>query len=219
MRRLRREIHDIISALSAAIDARDPYTFGHSLRVAEMTLRMGEKLGIPRRRVEEMHLAAHLHDVGKIGIPDQVLCKPGRLSEDEFALIQRHPVIGEDICQGVRLFQNFLPLIRHHHERWDGRGYPDGLFGEEIPLGARVMAIADAMDAMLSDRPYRPAMTLDDARAEVAEHAGDQFDPDMVERLGDIAEYLHGLNFSRGEVKSDLIMAHELVRHSLRTNP
>jgi HD-GYP domain-containing protein (c-di-GMP phosphodiesterase class II) len=216
MRRLRREIHDIVSALCAAIDARDAYTFGHSIRVAEMAYRMGQGLKIPRKELERIHLAAHLHDVGKIGVPDSVLSKPGVLTEDEFALIQLHPVTGEDICRGVKYFKSLLPLIRYHHERFDGRGYPDGLAGEDIPMGARIMAVADSLDAMLSDRPYRPAMTLGDARAEVEEHAGDQFDPDIVKALGDISNYVHGLEFSRGQVKADPCMAHELIRHSLR---
>jgi HD-GYP domain-containing protein (c-di-GMP phosphodiesterase class II) len=218
MLRLKREIHDIICALAAAIDARDPYTFGHSLRVAQMAYRMGGRLKLSSRRLEEIHLAAHLHDVGKIGIPDSVLQKPAGLTGEEFSLIQRHPEIGEDICRGVGIFRRLLPLIRHHHERYDGKGYPDGLSGDDIPFGARLLAVADALDAMLSDRPYRPAMTIEDAKKEILEHAGDQFEPDIVKRLGDITEYTKGLDFSRGEVKQDLIMAHELIRHSLKSN-
>ena len=129
---------------------------------------------------EKLGYAALLHDLGKIAVPKAILQKEGKLSEEEFRLIREHPVIGGEIVQEINLLQDMAPLIRHHHERMDGRGYPDGLAGKEIPLGARILAVADSYDAMRTDRPYRKGLTEAEAEAELKRHAGTQFDPEIV---------------------------------------
>ena len=170
-----------LQALSSALDVRDSETEGHSRRVVEyMELILG-KLTVPAGQLATLRRGALLHDIGKIGVPDNVLRKPAALSESEWALMRRHPEHGARIIARIPFLEDVSRIVRHHHERWDGKGYPDGLAGEAIPLGARVFAVADSFDAMTSDRPYRRAMSIADARHEVARCRGSQFDPQVVD--------------------------------------
>lgn len=169
-----------IQALAAAVDAKDPYTRGHSQRVAEYAAALGKILGLPQAEVELIYTTGTLHDVGKIGVPDAILKKPGRLDDDERAIMETHPALGELIVRKAPQLAATLPGVRHHHERWDGKGYPDGLAGEMIPLIARLLAIADTFDAMTSDRPYRKGLGWDVALEEIARGAGTQFDPALA---------------------------------------
>lgn len=169
-----------LRALSAAIDAKDRYTCGHSERVAHVASELARLAGMDEHTCERVHIGGLLHDVGKIGVPEAVLCKPGRLSDDEFAAIKRHPEIGHRILKDIPRLADILPGVLHHHERWDGRGYPHRLAGEQIPMMARLLAIADTFDAMSSTRSYRPAMPRQDVLAEIGRCAGTQFDPALA---------------------------------------
>ena len=161
------EYHDIVDCISSALDARDPYTGNHSRRVSDMACFLCGRLGISRNETQEIHIAGHLHDIGKIGVPDRVLLKPGRLDDGEWELMKKHPQIGADILSGSKHFLRIPTVILHHHERWDGKGYPFGAKGEEIPLGSRIIAVCDSIDAMASARAYRKALLLDVCRNEI----------------------------------------------------
>jgi putative nucleotidyltransferase with HDIG domain len=170
----------ILSTLSRAIEERDPYTRGHSARVTAIAEAIARRLGWDEQRLELLRVGGPLHDVGKLGVSEEVLAKPGRLDEEELAQIREHPKLGARILMRVAALRGALPYVLYHHERWDGRGYPTGRAGDEIPLEARVLAVADAFDAMTSDRPYGPALEREEALAEVARCAGTQFDPEIV---------------------------------------
>jgi HD-GYP domain-containing protein (c-di-GMP phosphodiesterase class II) len=169
-----------LKALTASIDAKDHYTRGHSERVAHLAWLMAKTMKLDATTVEEYRIAGIVHDVGKIGVPEAILCKPGRPTDEEFAKIRRHPEIGHEILRDIPKLHKSLPAVLHHHERWDGRGYPHGLAGEKIPLIARVMAMADAFDAMSSTRSYRAALTRDKVLSEMLRCSGAQFDPELV---------------------------------------
>jgi len=169
-----------VEALAAAVDAKDPYTRGHSQRVSAYAVAIVAALGYAFPDVARVRLAGLLHDVGKIGVPDAVLTKPGKLSDEEFAIIKQHPVTGERMLHAVPFLSEILPAVRHHHERWDGRGYPDGIEGEAIPPDAAILAVADSFDAMTSSRTYRPALPVAEAIRRVREGSGAQFDPRVV---------------------------------------
>ncbi len=169
--------HAVVASLANAVEAKDPITEHHCQRLAFLSARLTARLGLDHVAAETIAYGALLHDVGKIGIPEHVLTKPGPLDDDEWELMRRHPEIGERICRPLGAGASFLPIIRHHHERWDGGGYPDRLSGEAIPLGARIVAVADAFDAMTHDRHYRRARSVADALEEVQRGAGTQFDP------------------------------------------
>lgn len=171
---------DVVISFADAIESRDPYTGGHSLRVTAYSLALGKALGVGERELSLLRLGGLLHDIGKVGIPDAVLRKPGRLTDTEFAVIQQHPVIGDRIVAHVPQLNLTRDIVRHHHERFDGRGYPDGLAGDDIPRLARIAAIADTFDAMTSDRPYRAGLAFNVAREEIVRCAGTQFDPAMT---------------------------------------
>lgn len=170
-----------IRSLAAAVDARDHYTSGHSERVADYAHRLAEAMGLDTETLDIVKVAGLLHDLGKIGVPDSILNKAAGLTQDERNLIQRHPAVGGGILQRAPQLDQMIPAIRAHHERFDGRGYPDNLAGDDIPLVARILAIADAFDAMTTDRPYRKAMSPHAALIELRASAGKQFDPDLVE--------------------------------------
>ncbi|MFO7167020.1 MAG: response regulator [Chloroflexota bacterium] len=170
-----------IAALAAAIDARDPYTRGHSEQVMRYAVRLAELLGMSPAQVERVRYGALLHDIGKIGIRDSILLKPGPLTPEEFEVMRGHPTIGADIVRGIKDLRSIIPIIEHHHERPDGNGYPDGLAGEEIIPEARILAIADAYDTMTSDRAYRRAMCPEEAFAELRKGSGKQWDARFVE--------------------------------------
>lgn len=172
-----------IKALAEAVDAKDEYTRGHSTRVAEYAQGIAETLGLDDGFVELVYTTGTLHDVGKIGVPDSILKKAEKLTDEEFEEIKKHPALGEKIVGQLPTLNDVLPGVRHHHERWDGKGYPDGLSGEEIPLLARILAVADTYDAMTSDRPYRKGMPVETAVRLLREGSGSQFDPNLVEPL------------------------------------
>ena len=174
---------DVIRTLAEALEARDHYTQGHSSRVSDVAVALARELGLSREEQEIVRHGCMLHDIGKIHVPDAVLRKPTALTDEEFGLMKKHPVIGETICRPLIFARPFLDIIRHHHERWDGRGYPDGLAGEEISLHARITAIADAWDAMTSDRPYRTALPPQVAFSRLEEGAGTQWDPELVRQF------------------------------------
>lgn len=179
---------DSITALANSIDARDPYTRGHSDRVTEYSVLLAERLGFTFDELERLRLAALLHDIGKIRIPDHILNKPGRLTDDEFDEMKRHPVYGVGIMLPVRAFRPLLPYMLHHHERFDGLGYPDRKQGNEIPLPARIICVADCFDAMTSDRPYRKGMPVEIAIEELRKGQGTQFDPECVDAFLELVQ-------------------------------
>ena len=171
------------AALAAALEAKDAYTADHADAVADLAVEVGRELGLGDAALREVRYGAIFHDIGKIAIPDVVLNKPGPLTAAELDLVRRHPVVGEEILAPVPFLAGVRRIVRHDHERWDGRGYPDGLRGEAIPLGARIVLVVDAYHAMRTDRPYRPAMTEAEARAELSRNAGSQFDPRVTRAL------------------------------------
>jgi len=183
------QLHDTffstVNVLAETIEMRDHYTGGHTRRVRDVSIAIGKNMGLAADELETLRLAASLHDIGKIGIDDNILRKPGRLSSEEFKQIQRHPEYGGEILQHVKGLRHIVPIVRGHHERYDGKGYPDGLKGEEIHPLARIIAVADAFDAMISHRPYRRAMPLDVALAELNDNKGGQFDPHCAASLLD----------------------------------
>ena len=172
--------HTAVAALANAVEAQDPSTERHCQRLANLAARLGAQAGLEGIDLEAVAYGALLHDVGKIGVPEAILTKPSPLDVDEWELMRRHPEIGERICLPLNSAGMFAPIVRHHHERWDGRGYPDGLRGEAIPLGARIVGIVDSFDAMTHDRPYRRAMPIALAVNELWREAGGQFDRALV---------------------------------------
>lgn len=178
---LRGNYFSTIQALAAAIDAKDPYTHGHSARVAEYAIAAAKELKMTMAQMELIQAAAYLHDVGKIGIPEPILTKPGKLTDEEYEIIKTHPEISARILSPVNFNGDVIPIVRGHHERYDGHGYPDHVKGPSIPFEARLLAVADSFDAMTSVRPYRPPRTVDDAKNELLRCAGSQFDRDIVE--------------------------------------
>lgn len=170
----------VLHALTRSIDAKDAYTRGHSQRVAELSRSLAQKIGLPEEQCERIYLSGLLHDVGKIGVPEAVLTKPGRLTEEEFAAIKKHPEIGAQILGSIRQLQDIIPGVLYHHERWDGRGYPYRIAGDAIPLMGRIICVADSFDAMGSTRTYRAAMSPETVLAEIARCGGTQFDPQLA---------------------------------------
>jgi putative two-component system response regulator len=153
----------VLFTLAQSIEGKDPYTHGHCERLAEYSVRLGEHLKLSEEQLIALHRAGVVHDVGKIAVPDAILLKPGRLTAEEWTLIKEHPVVGERICAPLKSFRFVLPIIRHHHEKFDGSGYPDGLWGEAIPVTARVLQVVDVYDALTTDRPYKKAFSVTDA--------------------------------------------------------
>jgi len=177
---VRHSYQDILEALMAALDTRDTETQGHSLRVAEYTVAMARKLGIVEPDLTDIRRGALLHDVGKIGIPDAILRKPGKLTEEEWVEMRKHPEIGYQMLCGIKFLEKSLPMVLTHQERFDGKGYPQQLKGEQIPLGSRIFSVADTLDAMTSNRPYRAALPYERAHDEIVTCSGTQFDPAVV---------------------------------------
>lgn len=167
----------IVMALSGAVDAKDTYTNGHSARVAEYSRRIAELAGFSKKVQDDIYMIGLLHDIGKIGIPDAIINKPSRLNDEEYAIIKKHPILGEKILERIEEFPNLVTGAKYHHERYDGKGYPDGLSGENIPVEARIIAVADAYDAMSSKRAYRGVIPQMQVRAEMEKGKGTQFDP------------------------------------------
>jgi HD-GYP domain-containing protein (c-di-GMP phosphodiesterase class II) len=179
-----------VSALVSAIDAKDTYTCGHSERVAWLSKELAAKLGLDATTVEQIHICGLVHDIGKIGISESILRKPAKLTDKEFDLIRAHPVIGENILKDVFQLKPVLPGVRSHHERWDGKGYPDGTHGEETPMFGRILGIADAFDAMCSSRAYRKKLDRKEVLDEITACSGSQFDPELV-RLFLTIDFIH----------------------------
>jgi HD-GYP domain-containing protein (c-di-GMP phosphodiesterase class II) len=179
-RELRGSYMATVRALSNAVEARDAYTGKHADRVAVFGLEIARRCGLDVVASPELEFGFLLHDVGKLGVPDAILFKPGALTEEEYALIARHPITGAEILRDVTFLGDGLGVVRHHHERWDGSGYPDGLAEDAIPLAARAFAVADTLDALTSDRPYRRAVGWAEAREVILAEAGTQFDPAVI---------------------------------------
>ncbi len=188
-------LHDSIECLVAALEAKDLYTKGHSTRVGDMSYDLAKAIGLTGYKLDEIHIAAHLHDIGKIGIPEQILNKKSNLLPHEWAQIQRHPEIGYNILSKSKHLRSIAVMVLHHHERWDGKGYPYGLKELQIPLGARIIAICDSIDAMTSHRPYRSPLSLEKTFQEIEINKGIQFDPVLAETALDywpsIVKHLH----------------------------
>ncbi len=180
-RRMGRAYRRSLLTLARAIEAKDLRAAGHGERVAEYVSAVARQMKLPKKMTRTLEFAAFLQDVGNIRVPHAILNKPGKLTDDEMRHLQSHTIIGEEIVEQVRFLKDIGPLIRHHHEAWDGSGYPDGLRGEEIPLGARILAIATAFDAMTSERSYHGKMDEDTAVAELKSAAGRKFDPEIVQ--------------------------------------
>jgi putative nucleotidyltransferase with HDIG domain len=189
----------VIRALTSAIDAKDPYTCGHSDRVARVAVRLAKELGCSQRELEVIYLSGLLHDIGKIGIDDHVLRKPGKLTQAEYEHIKLHAEIGYRILKDIKQLDQVLPVVRHHHEAWNGDGYPFGLAGDEIPLYARIVAVADAFDAMSSDRPYRKGMPDEQLDRILREGAGKQWDAAVIEKFFAVREEIRRIMQSERE--------------------
>lgn len=177
-----------LQALARAVDAKDSYTARHSVAVADYAVAVGRRIGLDEAGISELERASLLHDIGKIGVPEEILLKPGRLTDEEVDVICAHSEMGATIIESIPFLRSLVPIVRSHHERWDGKGYPDGISGADIPLAARVLAVVDAYDAMTSDRPYRIAMPHVDACAELLRNAGTQFDPFVAEAFVGLGE-------------------------------
>lgn len=174
-------VENVIFALARTVEAKDEYTVGHIERLSQYACALGERLGLGDTDLTALRYGALLHDVGKIGIDETIIRKPGPLTPEEFAIMQKHPLIGERIVAPLRLAPRVAPIVRSHHERWDGKGYPDGLAGENIPLGARVVAVLDAYDAMTTQRPYNRILSPAQALQQLRMAAGTIWDPQVVE--------------------------------------
>jgi hypothetical protein len=197
--RLQSQTKEAMIAMADAIDRRDPYTADHSRRVAELAIRIADVHGMNERDLERLRLASRMHDIGKIGIGNDLLHKPGKLTDEEWKIMRDHPVIGEQLLKPYRQFRHETRLVRSHHERWDGKGYPDGLRGAEIPLGARMIAVADTFDAMTTSRPYRPALSKQIAIDEIRNGALTQFDPQVVASFLQVMEEWSKIRSITGE--------------------
>jgi HD-GYP domain-containing protein (c-di-GMP phosphodiesterase class II) len=178
-----------VRMLAAAIDAKDPYTRGHSERVARYSIAIGKHLQLPAQEMRNLRISALLHDVGKIGIDDRILRKPGALSDEEFEIMKTHPAKGAAIMSGVAQLIDIIPGMKYHHERWTGGGYPESLKGDQIPMQARIVAVADTFDAMTTNRPYQKAMDIDYVVQKIRELAGTRYDPLVVEAFASAVKH------------------------------
>jgi putative nucleotidyltransferase with HDIG domain len=177
----------LMDTLAEVVDLRDPYVLGHSKQVSRYATLMATKLGLHPNQVEFVRKAGLLHDIGKLGVSESILFKPGRLTTSEHNIVKQHSMLGAELLESSHSLKELIPIIRHHHEHYDGRGYPDGLKASEIPIEARILAVADAVEAMASDRPYRHGMTQQEILDELTKNAGTQFDPDVVKAFVQIA--------------------------------
>lgn len=185
---LERAYLDTIGILRQTVEAKDPYTRGHSDRVSEYSVLIGKKLGLDEETLHILKIGGLFHDIGKIGIPDSILLKESKLSDEEYSQIKNHPMIGVHMLGDAAIFTDILPIVKHHHERYDGRGYPSQLVGEDIPYVARIAAVADTFDAMTSKRSYRDSLPIDIVRAEIERCSGTQFDPNIAKVFLDIMD-------------------------------
>lgn len=185
---LERAYLDTIGILRQTVEAKDPYTRGHSDRVSEYSVLIGKKLGLDENTLHILKIGGLFHDIGKIGIPDSILLKESKLSDEEYSQIKNHPMIGVHMLGDAAIFTDILPIVKHHHERYDGRGYPSQLVGDDIPYVARIAAVADTFDAMTSKRSYRNSLPIDVVRAEIERCSGTQFDPNIAKVFLDIMD-------------------------------
>ena len=190
----------LVRAMVNALDAKSQWTKGHSLRVAMYAEEIAKAIGLEEDEIQNIRLAGLLHDIGKIGTYDYLLDKPSKLSDEEYEIVKKHPEQGEAILEDIKQLRDILPIIRHHHERIDGRGYPDGLKGDDIPVGARILHVADTFDAIMADRPYRPSPGLEFAMSELVKFAGRQFDPRVSETFLGLLEH-EALGRRPGEIR------------------
>jgi putative nucleotidyltransferase with HDIG domain len=179
--KLQQAMHSTIQSIALILEKRDPYTAGHQRRVTKLACAIAEEISLPKDKIEGLYIAGIIHDIGKINVPTEILSKPGRLSEIEFSLIQTHPQVGSDLLKEMELPGEVSSIVLQHHERMDGSGYPSGLSGEAILLEARILAVADVVEAMASHRPYRPALGLDQALEEITKNKGKLYDPEVVD--------------------------------------
>ncbi|HHC25423.1 MAG TPA: HD-GYP domain-containing protein [Desulfobacterales bacterium] len=209
------KLHELIDIVITILDARDPYTQEHSFRVAEYSELISENMGSDTDTHQRVHIAAHLHDIGKVGVSDYILNKPGKLAKEEMKEMQSHSRIGYNILKRIPMFQEISRIVLHHHERFDGGGYPKGLSGEAIPFESRIIAVADAFDAMTSDRPYRKGMPAEDAADEISRHSGAQFCPSVVSHFSNMPQFSHS-NALRTFHENALFssVGHEYLMHS-----
>ena len=177
-----------IQTLRYTVEAKDTYTRGHSDRVSEFAVLIGEKMGLSEAELKTLKIGGLFHDIGKIGIPDSILLKESKLSDDEYSEIKHHPSIGAHILSNATIFQDIIPIVKYHHERYDGRGYPENLAGEQIPLLARITSVVDAFDAMSSRRTYRNNLELEVIKEEIRKNKGTQFDPKAADIFLDILD-------------------------------
>lgn len=180
------DFYSIVDTFSIIVEAKDTYTANHSRNVRDLSMLIAERLGLSRAEKRDIYVAASLHDIGKIGIPDAIINKPGKLTDEEYSVIKSHPRIGVDLLSKLDSFDNLKGNVLYHHERFDGRGYPEKLGENDIPVGARIIAVADAYDAMTSDRPYRKGMSHSEAAKELVIGSGTQFDPRIVSAFLDV---------------------------------
>lgn len=213
--RINLTIHQFAESLGNAIDAKDHCTCSHSEEVAVVAKALGIQLGLTKSECELLHIAGHLHDIGKIGLPDSILKKQGQLTDEEYEIVKRHPAVGAEIVAPVAStsgLNNVVDMILHHHERFDGNGYPYGLKGKDIPYGARIIAVADTLSAMASTRPYRDAMPFDYIVSEIDSCAGTQFDPEVVNAFIKISDKIELYFKAPQPVSEDVLIAKILGR-------
>lgn len=198
-KKLNKSYKSTVSVLSNAVDARDPYTAGHSERVTKISLLLGKELKLTDTELQDLEYAALFHDIGKIGIPDHILLKKGKLTDEEFEVIKRHPSIGVNILKEVDFVKDALPIIKHHHEKYGAKGYPDNLSGQDIPIGARIIAVADTYDAMTTDRPYRNGFSHEEAVEEILRNKGQQFDGEIVDAFLSVEQDVRDISLNEEE--------------------
>ena len=213
----------LLKTLAEVVDLRDPFVLGHSQQVTRYAINLAAKMGLDKDRIEIIRQASLLHDIGKLGIPEQILLKPSRLTPKEYTIVKEHVLLGAEILDASPSLHDLIPIVRHHHERYDGKGYPDGLEGKSIPIEARIVAVADAIEAMASDRPYRRAMALDQILAELKDNNGTQFDPLVIQALEEIATE-EGISLVVNSARDDInLRLHtdldQIYHHLLKKKP
>jgi HD-GYP domain-containing protein (c-di-GMP phosphodiesterase class II) len=213
---LKIDIDDMIDAIIMTLDARDPCAHSHSERVAALSVLIAGEMGLSAEEIERIHVGAHLHDIGKIGVPGSVLRKLDILSRDELAQVQSHSRIGHDILVKMGLFKDVAAIVLHHHERFDGMGYPGNLRGRAIPIGSRIIAVADSFDAITSDRSYRPGSSLQYGFHEVNRHVLDQFCPDVIGHFNKVRDEAGALldTIEKVHISNTAIVGHSNLIHS-----
>lgn len=218
MTRQKANIHEVIDIVVNILNARDPYTSIHSWRVAELSVMIANEMALPENEKEIIHIAAHLHDIGKIGICDKILNKPGKLTIEEKKEIQAHPRIGCNILKRLPLFGDISWIVLHHHERFDGLGYPEGIKVGGIPLASRIISVADAVDAIIAGRSYRRAKNIEECFGEIELHTGSQFCPTVISHMMKIQNEIEVVlnKLKTEEIKHYAFVGHEELMHSRR---